>query len=143
MNTQPKILIPVDGSANSERAVKHAIDMIKAGHAAEIHLLNVQPPVSGDVATFVGKGTIEGYHKDEAEKALAGAKRLLDGAGLAYKVHISVGNPGDVIASFAKTLGCAQIVMGTRGLGSAFGLLLGSVATHTISHVDIPVTLVK
>ena len=48
-----------------------------------------------------------------------------------------------MIASFAKKLGATQIVMGTRGLGSAFGLLLGSVATHVISHVEVPVTLVK
>lgn len=143
MNAQSKMLIPVDGSANSERAVKHAISLIKAGHSAEVHLLNVQPPISGDVSSFVGKGAIEGYHKEEADKALASTKKLLDEASIAYKVHISVGNPGDVISIFAKQLGITQIVMGTRGLGSAFGLLLGSVATHTISHVDIPVTLVK
>lgn len=143
MTTGQKILIPCDGSANAERAVKHVLEQIKAGHTAELHIINVQPPISGDVSTFVGRGTIEGYHKDEAEKCLAATKRLLDSAGVAYKVHISVGNPGDVIAHFAKQLGITQIVMGTRGLGSAFGLLLGSVAQHVISHVDIPVTLVK
>ncbi len=143
MNAANRTLVPVDGSDNSLRAVKHVIDTIKAGHATEVHLINVQPPISGDVATFVGKGAIEGYHKDEAEKALKAARQALEAAGVTYKEHIGVGNPGDVLASFAKKLGCTQIVMGTRGLGSAFGLLLGSVATHVISHVDVPVTLVK
>lgn len=138
-----KILLPVDGSANSERAVKYVIELVESCQAFEIHLLNVQPPVSGDVSTFVGKQSIEDWHRDEAEKALASAKKLLDAAGSPYKVHIGIGNPGDVIASFAKKLGCGQVVMGTRGLGSAFGLLLGSVATHVISHVDVPVTLIK
>lgn len=137
------ILLPVDGSANSERAVKYVIELVESCQAFEIHLLNVQPPVSGDVSTFVGKQSIEDWHRDEAEKALASAKKLLDAAGSPYKVHIGIGNPGDVIASFAKKLGCGQVVMGTRGLGSAFGLLLGSVATHVISHVDVPVTLIK
>ena len=137
------ILVPVDGSANAERAVKHAIEIGKACQTAEIHLLNVQPPVRGDVSSFIGGGTIENWHREEAEKALAGAKKLLDGSGLSYKVHISIGNPGDVIAGFAKKLACTQIIMGTRGLGSALGLLLGSVAQHAISHVDVPVTLIK
>jgi nucleotide-binding universal stress UspA family protein len=143
MTATMRILVPVDGSAISERAVKHVIELVKTCQTFEIHLLNVQPAVRGDVSTFVGKNSIEDWHRDEAEKALTSAKKLLDGAGTAYKVHIGVGNPGDVIASFASKLACGQIVMGTRGLGSAFGLLLGSVATHVISHVDVPVTLIK
>lgn len=143
MSNPLSILIPVDGSANAERAVKHAIEIGKALQAPDIHLLNVQPPVRGDVSRFVGSDAIEDWHRDEAEKAMAGAKRLLDASGLSYKVHIGIGNPGDVIASFAKKLGSNQIIMGTRGLGSALGLLLGSVAQHAISHVDVPVTLIK
>ena len=143
MSNPLSILVPVDGSANAERAVKHAIEIAKACQTAEVHLLNAQPPVHGDVSVFVGGNAIEDWHRTEAEKALASAKRLLDAAGVSYKVHIGVGNPGDVIASFAKKLGSSQIIMGTRGLGSALGLLLGSVAQHAISHVDVPVTLIK
>jgi nucleotide-binding universal stress UspA family protein len=143
MTSPLKILVPVDGSANSERAVKHAIELGKACQTAEIHVLNVQPPMHGDVTRYVGQDAVEDWHRDEAEKALATAKRLLDASGISYKVHIGVGNPGDVIGLFAKKLDCGQIVMGTRGLGSAFGLLLGSVAQHAVSHVDVPVTLIK
>jgi nucleotide-binding universal stress UspA family protein len=143
MSNTLNILVPVDGSANAERAVSHAIEIGKACQSVEIHVLNVQPPVRGDVASFVGGGAIENWHREEAEKALAGAKKLLDASELSYRVHIGVGNPGDVIGSFAKKLNCAQVIMGTRGLGSAMGLLLGSVAQHAISHVDVPVTLIK
>jgi nucleotide-binding universal stress UspA family protein len=143
MSSPMIILVPVDGSANAERAVAHAITLAKACQTAEIHLLNVQPPMRGDVSRFVGSDAVQDWHRDEAEKALAGAKRMLDAAGLTYKTHIGVGNPGDVIGSFAKKLDCTQVVMGTRGLGSALGLLLGSVAQHAVSHVDVPVTLIK
>lgn len=143
MTTPEKILVPFDGSANAERAVKYVIALAKSLQSYDIHLLNVQPTVGGGVSTFVSKGEIEDWHRDEGEKALAAGKRLLEAAGLPHKTHIGVGSPGDVIASFAKKLGCGQIVMGTRGLGSAFGLLLGSVAQHTVSHVDVPVTLIK
>jgi len=36
-----------------------------------------------------------------------------------------------------------HIVMGSRGLGSFEGLLLGSVATRVIHLTELPVTLVK
>lgn len=143
MTSPVKILLPFDGSANAERAVKYAIALAKSLQSYEIHLLNVQPSVGGGVAAFVGKGDIEDWHRDEAEKALTSGKRLFDMAGLSYKTHIGVGNPGDVIAAFAKQLDCGQIIMGTRGLGTALGLLLGSVAQHVVSHVNIPVTLIK
>jgi nucleotide-binding universal stress UspA family protein len=141
--TPMKILLPVDGSANYERAVKYVIDLVKSCQTFEIHLLNVQPAVSGGVSGFVDKGSLQDWHREEAEKALAGAKKLLDAAGTAYQVHIGVGNPGDVVTSFANKLGCGQVVMGTRGHGSAMGLLLGSVTNHVISHVSVPVTLIK
>jgi hypothetical protein len=66
----------------------------------------------------------------------------LDAAGVPYVHHISVGDPAEVIAEFAKQKGCDQIVMGTRGLG-ATGLLLGSVTTKLIHLSDVPVLLVK
>lgn len=138
-----RILLPVDGSGNSERAVKYVIELVKSCQTFEIHLLNVQPPVSGGVSGFVDQNSIQSWHREEAGKALASAKKLLDAAGTPYQVHIGIGNPGDIIASFANKLGCGQVVMGTRGHGSALGLLLGSVTNHVISHITVPVTLIK
>lgn len=143
MTNPVKILLPFDGSANAERAAKYTIALAKSLKSYEIHLLNVQPSVGGGVAAFVGKGDIEDWHRDEAEKALINGKRLFDMAGLTYTTHIGVGDPGDVIANFAKKLDCGQIIMGTRGLGTTLGLLLGSVAQHVVSHVNVPVTLIK
>ena len=138
-----RILIPVDGSANAERAVAYVIAMIGKGRAVEVHLVNVQPPLRENVARFIARGEIEGYHREEGEKALAGAKQRLADAGIAATSHIGVGPAGETIADFAKELGADEIVMGTRGLGGLAGLLLGSVATEVIREAKVPVTLVK
>ena len=138
-----RILIPVDGSANAERAVSRVIEMIGKGRAIEVHLVTVRPPLRENVARFIARSEIEGYHQDEGEKALAGAKQLLADAGVAFKTHIGVGAPGETIAAFAEDIGADGIVMGTRGLGGLAGLLLGSVATEVISLAKVPVTLVK
>lgn len=138
-----KALVPVDGSENADRAVRHVVKLIKDGEPIEVHLINVQPPFHGDVTTFVGKKTVEDYHREEGEKALVSAKRILDEAGVTYKTHIAVGPAGETVCEFAKRLQVDKIVMGSRGLGGLAGLLLGSVATDVIKHSHVPVTLVK
>jgi len=138
-----RILVPVDGSKNSDRAVAYAIRLASAMTNSEIHLLNVQPPVTGVAGALVGSATLKSYHRDEGVKAMASALALCAEAGLSHKDHISVGQAGPTIAAFAKDLGCDQIIMGTRGLGATLGLLMGSVATDVIHHAGVPVTLVK
>lgn len=138
-----KVLVPVDGSPVAERAVRHAIAVAKAGQVRDLHLLNVQPPLSGDVAEFIDKPTRDDYHRDEAEKALAGARRLLAEAGVPFKEHIGVGRPGSSIVAFTRKLGCGQVVIGTHGLGVAMRFVLGSVAQDVVRESDVAVTVVK
>ena len=138
-----KILVAVDGSANSERAVDYVVAWSKSGLADEVHLVNVQYPVPSAVTTFVGKRAVSGYHHDEGIKAVEKAKAKLEASKIPHQVHIGVGTPGDVIVQFAKDFDCGAIVIGTRGLGGTAGLLLGSVTRDVIAEADIPVTLIK
>ena len=139
------LLLPVDGSQSSCRAADHLVK--KQGWYKEplqIHLLNVQPPVlSGNVRMFISKDQINQFHHDEGMAALAAPRKILDEARLAYKHHILVGEAAETIVRFAREHDCQQIIMGTRGLGSVSGLLLGSVATKVIHLAEVPVLLVK
>ena len=140
-----KILIPVDGSENSLRAVQSVINQAKdAAAQMEIHLLNVQPPViTGDVKMFVSQEAINAYYHDEGIKALASARAAFEAAGVPYVFHIGLGHVAETIAAYAKEKGCDQIVMGARSLGALTGLLLGSVTTKVVHLAEVPVTLVK
>lgn len=139
-----RILIPVDGSDTSLAAVRFAAGTLaRASHDLEIHLLNVQPPLPSAAATFIDSGVVRDFHRDEGAKALAAAHKLLGDAGLKYVSNTVVGEPAETIATYADQRDCAGIVMGTRGLSRAAGLLLGSVA-HKVLHLSkVPVTLVK
>jgi nucleotide-binding universal stress UspA family protein len=137
------ILVPVDGSANSDRAVAHALDLIGAGLAAELHLLNVQPTFGGAISAFVGRDQLNDYRREEGEKALASARELARKAAVDAKIHIGVGRQGAVVSEYADRLGAGLVVMGTRGHTGLAGVLLGSVAQDVIAHVKVPVTLVK
>jgi nucleotide-binding universal stress UspA family protein len=108
-----------------------------------VRLVNVQREVSGDVSRFVGTDTVQEYHLQNSAKALARARKLLDGAGIKYSVHSFVGKPWEVISDYAGASRCDQIVMGTRGLGSYTGALLGSVAQGVAQRSPVPILLVK
>ena len=138
------ILIPVDGSEHSLRAVKHFLRLAARGEPMQIHLLNVQPPiVSGHVLIYVTAEVIEKVRSEQAAAETSGARALLDDAGFAYVLHIGEGDVAEAIARYAKENQCNAIIMGTRGMGAIRNLTLGSVATKVIHLVDLPVTLVK
>lgn len=141
-----RVLLAVDGSDGAAHAVRRLLalrDDLRQGAALDVHLINVQRPVTEDVARFVPGQTLDDYHQERSEKALAPARALLDAAGLAHRDHMCVGEPGPTIAQIAREQGCDLIVMGARGLGSHTAALLGSVAQGTIEHAGVPVLVVK
>jgi nucleotide-binding universal stress UspA family protein len=141
-----KLLVPVDGSDCSLRALEYVItarERLRDPQALKVHLLNVQAPLRGDISMFIGDEQIKRYHREEGEKALARARSLLDKSGIAYRFHIKVGEPAEIIARNAAERGCDGIVMGTHGRGAVAGMLLGSVATKVLHLSTVPVLFVK
>ncbi|MBM5812218.1 MAG: universal stress protein [Gammaproteobacteria bacterium] len=136
-------LVPVDGSANSDRVIEHLVGEHNAGRTAELQLLNVQIPLeSGHARMFVSPEAIQAWHREEGERDLQSARQRLDAAGIPYSWHVAVGRIAETIIDFARELGCERIVMGTRGRGALTHLLLGSVASAVTRDAGIPVTLI-
>lgn len=141
-----KILIPVDGSDNALSAVRHHVDsraQFRDPGTIELHLLTVQPPLSGGVTMFISGDEVRKYHQDEGNKELAAARELLDRAGVRYAVHIIVGEPAQVIAQYAKDQGVDQIIMGAHGRGAVASLVIGSVTQKVLHLAEVPVLVVK
>jgi nucleotide-binding universal stress UspA family protein len=141
----PNILAAVDGSENSDRVIEYLVK--HSGwykNPLEVHLLNVQLALVGvNVKLFISQDTLNEHYRDEGNAALKHARERLDAAGIKYTHHISVGDPAEVIVEFAKSQGCDHILMGSRGLGSVSGLVLGSVATKVLHLTHVPVTLIR
>jgi nucleotide-binding universal stress UspA family protein len=141
-----RILLAADGSECSERAVQQVLAIhreLRDPTAMQLHLINVQRPVSGDVSSFVSGKSLEEYHQERSAEALASARSVIDASGLAYQLHQRVGSPGPTIAEVAQAEKCDLIVMGSRGMGGHTAALLGSVAQSTIEHAGVPVLVVK
>jgi nucleotide-binding universal stress UspA family protein len=138
-----KVLVLVEGSANSSRAVSYTVNTVPLyKEAPEFHLLNVQRAFRGTVG-MLAADEAKRFHHDEGIKALAPGRKLLDAAGIKYIYHIGVGEVAETVAQYVKEKNIDQVVMGTRGAGSVANMLLGSVCTRVLHLVDVPVVLVK
>lgn len=139
-----KILLPIDGSKNSNLSVMKTIEIIQwYKETPEIHLLNVQFPLDGNVSLFINQDDIKQYHQEEGVKCLQKARELFDETGVPYKFHITVGEPVDMIERFANEQQCDLIVISARGHGTIKNLLLGSVVNKVVQLSSKPILLVK
>jgi len=140
-----KILLAIDGSDVSLRAVRSLIEHVRCFRdKPELHLLHVHAPVPVGLATHpISHETIELYYREEGEAALAEAKQLLEAAELSCASHIYVGQPAEIIVKVAQELGCELICMGSHGHGVLKNAILGSVATKVLQLAHIPLLVVK
>jgi len=141
-----KILLAVDGSPHSLRAVKRLIAQADwYREIPQIELVNVHLPVPRlpRMNMVVGASQIRRYYDKEGNTALAKARKLLDRSGLPYAHRLLVGPVAETLVKHAKLTRCDFIVVGTRGLTAASNLLLGSTA-HKLAHISpVPILLVK
>ena len=132
-----RVLVAVDGSEHSMRAVKLAC-VIAKGFGADLDILHVA--AMADLVPLVMSG-VDAREYNEVEDILrqAGgqivneAQRIAADLGVEATTTIEVGDAATRIVGRAADLDTDVICIGRRGLGSVAGLLLGSVS-HSVAH---------
>jgi len=137
-----KILVPIDGSMNALRAVRHAIDEYRRGHSLEVHLLNVQPRLYRHISRFVSRQDREAWHAERSDAALAGARALLLQAQMPHHAHRASGDRAGEICKAAVRLGVDRIVLGTARKNSLTRLLEDSVTHRVLESTPVPVEVI-
>ncbi|MBN6187576.1 universal stress protein [Aneurinibacillus sp. BA2021] len=136
------ILVPVDGSQHALRALGEAADMAKA-FGGSILLLNVQYDLETfHTRRFFSREQIEQYEKELSDEVLAPAVDELRKHEVAFTVKVRVGSPKKEIIAEAVECGADYIVMGSRGMGSVMGSVLGSVSYGVLNEAPCPVLIV-
>jgi nucleotide-binding universal stress UspA family protein len=138
--SSPKILVPVDGSPASLRAVDFAINMVGQNPGTSLVLIHVSNIPAIELAGTEG---VQELASQRSAQALKDAKGKCEASSVGFKTLIRTGQTAKAIAQVAQDEDVKHIVMGTRGLGGVKGLLLGSVATQVIHLADVPITLIK
>ncbi len=139
----PGILVGIDGSGHSQRALEWAAKEA-AVHRVPLTVLTVQQAVAG----FWG-GTLD-YAQDEAlterarEAAQAETDKVVAGLGGARPESVTVravkGLPAEEIINAGRD--ADMIVLGSRGAGGFGRLLLGSVSNEVVHHAHAPVVII-
>lgn len=127
-------LVAVDRSDNAQRAVACAAGLVADSRASALHMIHVQPWLSKEAA--------ESELADRALAATQAARDLLDAQGLPWRLHVAMGEPAERVLEQATRLQAAGIIMGSRGLSAAEGLLFGSVAYKVMHLARVPVMVV-
>jgi Ca2+-transporting ATPase len=141
-DTMHRILIPVGGTRNDRFAVQHVIKRFMNDTDMEVHLVNVQMPFSAYVARFSSRENRQDYHREQAEKALAPVREMLDKFSIPYAVHMEVGGRAQVITDTARRLDCDEIVMATARKNSLTRLVESSVTDRVIELTSVPVEVI-
>ena len=132
------ILVAVDGSPSSLRALDHAVDLARAMNSL-LTLVSVAPPVSGYVTlAATNPEAMQREVEHWAEKNLLEAAAQVPDDAIVHRVQRS-GHPGPEIVAELERGHYDLVVLGTRGRGLAQESLLGSVNRHVHFHARVPV----
>ena len=131
------ILIGLDGSASSRRALEAGVDLARAANA-KLTLIVVAPPVSSYV-TLAGISTLrmESELEQWAADLLKTSVESMPEGVVAHTIQ-RAGDAGPEIVKELKQGNYDLIVLGTRGRGRTQEGLLGSVNGYVHFHSHVP-----
>lgn len=138
-----KILVAVDGSEMSEKALEAALHLAKE-QKLEVTLVHVEKNVSVPVG-MEGASVDYIYEsiKKEGEKLLNDMKSKAESEGVNPQTVYLQGDPAVQIVHLAEKENHQLIIIGSRGLGNIKEMMLGSVS-HKVSQMShCPVLIVK
>lgn len=142
-----RILVPFDGSNIAEQALLKAVDLA-ALTGAELFLLTVYRHHSMLEASFSMVRSNEPQNLDtvlrgHAQEVVDHGRKVAQAAGASQvRAFIKPGQPARTIVAWAEEREVDLIVIGSRGLGSIEGYLLGSVSHKVTALADCPVLVV-
>ena len=133
-----KILVPLDGSKNSLRGLKFALNLAKQSGSSIIGLHVSSLPF------FLKTPSIIAQKNKKSKKIISQAIILSQKEKIPFKAEIKQSdNIGRTIVSFAETNKIDLIVIGSRGPDPVLELFLGSVANYVLNKSKIPITVIK
>ena len=135
-----KILVPIDGSENSIKALNEA-KLLATAFNSDITILNVVTTTNL---------YIEGYEKnvidiniDASKKLLQASLEMFEGCNLNVDILRKFGDIPSEIIKVAEEGNYDLVVMGSRGLGMFSRALMGSVSNKILNHLNKNVYIVK
>ena len=140
------VVVGVDGSGTARAALREAVSQAAWRNASVIavHIIHI-PAAMGFDTTMIdfealraaGTATLD----DELESL---AEEYPDGLPVEIESQVRLGHTGTELLSFSRSddYDVALTVVGSRGYGGFRGLVVGSVTSYLVHHLDTPLLIV-
>jgi len=137
-----KILVPVDGSNNSLRALDHAIYLANKidAHITAMNVIDIPPTVYVESQKLLDD--LLANFRSEAAKILDQYEKEAAKSGVKIEKVILEGDAASNIVGFAQKGAFDTIIIGRRGLGRFKAMVLGSVSNKVLQHARCSVLIV-
>lgn len=141
-----RILVPVDFSDSSVRALNYAVPLARRSGAKLVLLHVVQLPILPAALAMGALGNVKEAHKTLATEAKARLDELANKVGaMGVTTHhaVTVGTAWDEIVKGAKRLDCDLVVISTHGHNTLTRMLSSNTAEHVVRLANCPVLCVR
>ena len=143
-----RILVPIDGSQTSTKALQAALQMAKAsgGCVRIIHLIDASAYLSGPAGYLDFPSDLPGAMRSAGNKVLEDAANLAKAIGVQAETHLYDsfdGKLADVVSDAALQWKADLIVVGTHGRSGVGRALLGSGAEQILRLAPVPVLVIR
>jgi nucleotide-binding universal stress UspA family protein len=137
------VLVPVDGSDNSYRALDAAL-LLTEKLGSSITVVNVieQVPITHIESEKLLSELLEAYKKENQE-ILSKCSNIATEKGLSIQTLLLQGNPASVILDYSKKEKFDLVIVGSRGMGKFKQLILGSVSSKIVHHSPCAILLIR
>lgn len=141
-----KILVPLDGSQNSFRALSYACSLAESckGSLELLYVVHLTKEISAytQINSIAIPDSVIADAQENGKNILSQCLRQIP-ADISASSSIEIGLPPDKIVEISRKNKADLIIIGSRGLGVLQGILMGSVSNYVVHHARCPVMVVK
>jgi nucleotide-binding universal stress UspA family protein len=137
------ILVAMDGSEASQRAMSQAVDLAKLCNA-KLHTIYVVE--TGLFSSLPMEGTVEIMYsvlEKEGEEVMERAQKYASEKSITVITHMKQGHAGSEILALAEEEKSDLIIVGSHGKSNTDRLLIGSVSTFVVTHSTVTTMVVR
>lgn len=140
-----KILVAIDGSENSKKALDKAKELALLNNS-EVMILNVVSDLRNShpyVIDRVCESEINKALLEHGKKLLQESLKFFEGCTGKVSISVKCGDPAREIIDMGEKGGYDLVIMGSRGLNALSRAMLGSISNKVLNHIKISVLIVR
>ena len=136
-----RVLVPMDGSEMSVRALEYALDVHADAEITVLFVAGEPSPMMGRALRLALETDVKQAAEELAEEVFEQARALAAAEDVEIDTEVALGNPARQIVDRAADFD--TVVLGSHGGSLRATLFMGNVARTVSSRAPVPVTIVR